>query len=177
MHIESLVSEGVIDLDGYIQTNACKCPSCGKSANYRFYDSCNGGCINQQRETNCPSCGYHSCDDECCRTCEEIANTELSLSIGKSLGVTNSYLAIHFLARIETDLMVILAKVKIDSSGTAVSDDMSHGFINDILDAASLICSFDYTEYSDHALSREVLCSIHDLFNELNNIIQWSDSF
>ncbi len=177
MNIKSLISEGVIDLDGYMQVEACKCPSCGAPVNYRFFDSCNGGCVNQQKATECPSCGYHSCDDECCTVCEERYRKENSDAIATYYGISSPSLAALFLAKIETDLMVLLAKLEIELPDEFACDDIPQSIIEDVHNCADLIINFDKTDFVKHPLSREIRSSVYHLLGELNELIFWSDSF
>jgi hypothetical protein len=50
------------------------CPSCGKPAGTREFESCHTGSVNQHYTINCKHCGYHECDldDGCCPVCEHI---------------------------------------------------------------------------------------------------------
>ncbi|MBQ0600814.1 hypothetical protein J7S78_13535 [Klebsiella oxytoca] len=177
MNYETLVSEGVIDLNGYSVANGCKCPSCGSSANYRFFESCNLGCLNPQKATECPTCGYHSCDDECCNICEERSHIETGQAIASRYGITSSVLAYLFLARIETDLMVILAKVKIDFSDYVACDAIPNNVTDDIHRNCSDVINFDQTQFAGLPLARDIKRSIFILLGELNELVHWSDSF
>ncbi|EIZ1085955.1 hypothetical protein MPI44_004503 [Klebsiella oxytoca] len=177
MNYETLVSEGVIDLRGYSIANGGKCPSCGSLANYRFYESCNLGCLNPQKAIECPSCGYHSCDDECCNVCEERFRIEAGQEIASHYGITSPVIAYLFLARIETDLMVILAKVKIDFSDEIACDSTPNNVTDDIHRNCSYVINFDQTQFATLPLSREIKRSIFILLGELDELVHWSDSF
>lgn len=171
MNYETLAFNGVIDLCGYSITNGCKCPSCGSPANYRFFESCNLGCLNPQKATECPSCGYHSCDDECCDICEERSHIEAGQAIASSYGITSPVLAYLFLAKIETDLMVILAKVNIDFSDVVTCDTTLNKVKDDIDCISSDIINFDKTQFAGLPLARDIKRSIFIVLGELNYLV------
>ncbi|PHM72201.1 hypothetical protein [Xenorhabdus sp. KJ12.1] len=169
MNYEMLISEGVINSRGYIISDACKCPSCGSAASYRFYDSYYSGCLNEQKSVDCPTCHYHSCDDDGCNICENIFNEKAGLEIARFYGITSRIDANIFLAKILTDLMVILAKVKLG--------DLSVAMLDEIHSCADKVINFDHTEYANLPLSKETKNSISSMLHELNERIHWSDSY
>jgi len=181
MHIDTLINEGVVDFTGYIQTNACNCPSCGAPANYRFFDSCNAGCINQQKATECPSCGYHSCDDEGCMFCETKYREEFANISANILGIKCPVSAYLFLANVETKLMVILAQSKLLNQFFNLTDSNYQDVVYKLTEESHSLCDdlyeFDRTNFANLKFSQEIKQSIYSLFSKIDENLGWADSY
>ncbi|PHM72202.1 hypothetical protein [Xenorhabdus sp. KJ12.1] len=175
MNYESLTFEGVINSREYIIPDERKCPSCGSTANYRFYYSCYNGGLNEKKSIDCPVCNYHSCGDDGCRICENKFDEEAGLEIARFYEITSRIDAHIFLATILTDLMVILAHVKIGDLSVAMLNSIA--MLDEIHSCADKVINFDRTEYANLPLSKEIIISISSILHELNDRIHWSDSY
>jgi len=177
MYYGNLVSEGVFDLDGFTMHNAGECPSCHGSVNYRLYDSCSSGCLNNCRSIDCPSCGYHSCDDDDCSICHARSVKEESEKLAISYGITNATLAYLFLADIETELMVLLAKAKVEFPQSAVINVVSDSYVEPIFNTAERLHYFRMTEYSELPLSKEMISVSIELVSDIFSHLGMPDIF
>ncbi|WP_305372774.1 hypothetical protein [Photobacterium leiognathi] len=57
-----------VDNDGV--TFEVNCPVCGKKTQEHHFELAHSGCVNAHSSTNCSSCGYHVCDVDGCKRCE-----------------------------------------------------------------------------------------------------------
>ncbi len=169
MYYGNLVSEGVIDPNGFTLHNAGKCPSCNALADHRSYESCSLGFLNQCSSVDCPSCGHHSCNDDSCSICHARSVREESEALAISYGITSNSHALLFLADIETELMVLKAKALIDFPEAPAADLVSRSYIEPIMDTAGRLHDFRELHYSALPLAKEIISASSALLNDIFN--------
>nr|ELR5094284.1 hypothetical protein [Providencia rettgeri] len=177
MYYGTLVSEGVIDLDGFTMHNAGECPSCNVLVDHRLYESCSYGCLNQCRSIDCPACGYHSCDDDCCSACHARSVKEESEELAISYGITSNSHALLFLADIETELMILFAKARIDFPDASAANAAPRSYMEPITDVAIRLHDFHKMPYSALPSSKEIVSVSSSLLNDIYIHLGWPDGF
>lgn len=172
MHIQQLISEGGHSSERYVEPKRILCPSCNSQAEVSHFESCNGGCINQQRSIDCTSCGYHSCDDECCNRCYELslkANRENALL---SLGINNKTDALFFLASIESRLICLLFKVGFYEKQNILTEEF-FDMAEEVDEIEYLLDTFSSSSHTSHQLAREInrsnFCMLGRVKHDLNH--------
>lgn len=172
MNYLTLVSEGVIDLNARIIHSACNCPACDAPANKRYFDSYYSGCLNQQTAVECPSCNYHSCDDESCLICIERDNVLKQKKICQQLEITNSVSAYFFLSNLETEIMVIKSLHDLYKTSEPDISAFKLEFGNRIEEISELLYQFMETDYMVLPLvidiMEEIALKYRDLYKSLH---------
>ncbi|WP_282109344.1 hypothetical protein [Shewanella algicola] len=68
------IIDNVVDHRGH--ESKVNCPICAKTAIRHNFEACHTGSVNQHYTLNCEHCGYHSCDQDVCKRCDEDAQDD-----------------------------------------------------------------------------------------------------
>ena len=87
------IIDNVVDHRG--DESEINCPNCGKTAIKHHFEACHSGSVNQHYTLNCEHCGYHRCDQDACKRCDEATQDDAGY--------------IHYRFMLELDELVDLA--------------------------------------------------------------------